>query len=66
MTKHFHSDPPEGLITYRVQVGREQWLFYRSLAPRGNRTFLGQNYSSEFVCTRFRPDGTAKDILAIE
>ena len=58
--------PRDVAAAYRVQVGREQWLVYRSLAPRGNRTFLGQNYSSEFVCTRFLPSGEAKDILAVE
>lgn len=66
VAEHLHIVPRDVAVAYRVQVGREQWLFYRSLAPRGNRTFLGQNYSSEFVCTRFRADGTAKDILAIE
>jgi hypothetical protein len=58
--------PRDVAAAFRVQVGHEQWLFYRSLAPRGNRTFLGQNYSSEFVCTRFLPSGEAKDILAVE
>jgi hypothetical protein len=51
---------------YRVQIGKSQWLIYRSLGTRGNRTVLGQNFSSEFVVARFRPDGTAEKLLEIE
>jgi hypothetical protein len=51
---------------FRVRSGREQWLIYRSLAPRRNRTVLGQNYSSDFVLCRFLPQGTTEDILEIE
>jgi hypothetical protein len=50
---------------YRIQIGREQWLIYRSLAPSGNRTVLGQNFSTEFVVARFRPNGIAEKILEI-
>lgn len=51
---------------FRVQSGKEQWLIYRSLAPRGNRTVLGQNYLSEFVLCRFLSSGQTEDILEIE
>lgn len=58
--------PQDVAVGYRVQVGKSQWLIYRSLAPRGNRTVLGQNFSSEFVVARFRSDGTAEKLLEIE
>lgn len=58
--------PRDVAVAYRVQVGRQQWLLYRSLDARGNRTFLGQNYSSEFVCCRFLENGEADEIVAIE
>lgn len=53
-------------VGYRVQVGKEQWLFYRSLGPTGNRTVLGQNYSGEFVASRFPDTGAAETLLEIE
>ena len=58
--------PRDVAVGYRAQVGDWQWLFYRSLAPRGNRTVLGQNYSTEFVACRFNRNGTTEDILEIE
>jgi hypothetical protein len=58
--------PRDVAVAYRVQVGAEQWLFYRSLTPRGNRTFLGENYSSDFACCRFLPSGKGEEIVSIE
>lgn len=58
--------PRDQAVGYRVQVGKEQWLFYRSLAWKGNRTVLGQNYSTEFVACRFLPSGLTEDLLSIE
>lgn len=52
-------------VGYRVQIGREQWLIYRSLAPAGNRTVLGQNFSTEFIIARFGANGTAEKMLEI-
>jgi hypothetical protein len=51
---------------YRVQFGPQNWLVYRSLAPRGNRTILGQNFSSEFVCCRMLKNGKIEDIIEIQ
>ncbi len=58
--------PRDVAVGYRVQVGKSQWLVYRSLAPRGNRTVLGQNVTAEFVVARFRPDGMVEKLLEIE
>jgi hypothetical protein len=58
--------PRETAVGYRVQFAARQWLLYRSLAGWGNRTVLGQNYSSEFVCSRFLRSGKTEDILGIE
>ena len=58
--------PAEVAVGYRVQIGGEQWLVYRSLAPTANRTVLGQNFSSEFVTARFPADGEADKLLEIE
>lgn len=43
-------------VAYRIQSNKEQWVIYRSLDKAGNRTFLGQNYSSEQVVGLFNPD----------
>ncbi|MCA9261929.1 MAG: hypothetical protein KDA61_22080, partial [Planctomycetales bacterium] len=52
---------------YRVQCGQQQWVFYRSLAPRRNRTLLGQNISSEFFAARFYgTTGEAETLIEIE
>lgn len=58
--------PSDVAVGYRVQVGTSQWLFYRSLAARGNRTVLGQNFSTEFVAARFPSSGVADKLLEIE
>ena len=44
---------PDVAVGYRVQCGREQWLIYRSLEAKANRTLLGHNLSSECLVARF-------------
>jgi hypothetical protein len=58
--------PADRAVGYRVQIGRKQWLVYRSLAPIANRTVLGKNLSSEFLVARFNQDGECDPILEIE
>jgi hypothetical protein len=53
-------------VAYRLQAGDEQWLFYRSLTPRGNRSFLGHNTAYSFVCGRVKKDGNLDPIIEIE
>jgi hypothetical protein len=57
---------PSQVIAFRVQVADEQWLFYRSLGPAANRTFLGENLSNEFLAARFDRDGDADDLIRID
>ena len=58
--------PPSRVVAYRVQVGVDQWLFYRSLAPAANRTVLGENLANEFLAARFDRDGDADDLVRID
>lgn len=58
--------PRDVAVGYRVQIGRAQWLFYRSLAECGNRTLLGQNLVSEFLAARFGRNGIAEPLMEIE
>ena len=37
----------------RIAVGDRQWIIYRSLAARGNRTLLGHNLATESLIARF-------------
>ncbi|MCA9236893.1 MAG: hypothetical protein KDA44_15560 [Planctomycetales bacterium] len=54
-------------VGYRAQSGKDQWIFYRSIAQRGNRTLLGQNTASEFFAARFLPEtGTVEELVEIE
>ncbi len=57
--------PPSAAAGYRVQAGRSQWLFYRSLTPQANRTLLGQNLSNEFYVGRFDADGEVEEMIAL-
>jgi hypothetical protein len=58
--------PPDVAVGYRAQSADDQWLFYRSIGPVGNRTVLGQNISGEFCAGRFVPDGKFKEWVEIE
>ena len=53
-------------VAYRVQIGKEQWVFYRSLAKPGNRTFLGLNLLSDFYAARFHNDGETHLLIHVE
>lgn len=58
--------PSDVAAGYRVAVGREQWLFYRSLDACGNRTVLGHNLITEFFAGRFGREGVAEPLMEIE
>ena len=53
-------------VAYRLQIGKEQWLIYRTLAEKGNRTFLGQNYADDFFLGKIDIEGNVEAILEIE
>ena len=58
--------PGDVAVGYRVQVGRRQWVIYRSLAPPANRTVLGQNLSTEFFIGRFLPNGETEELIQVQ
>lgn len=57
--------PRDEAVGYRVQVGIEQWLFYRSLVPTISRSLLGQHLGCEFLSARFLHDGTTEPLVEI-
>ncbi|MCA9265201.1 MAG: hypothetical protein KDA60_15175 [Planctomycetales bacterium] len=53
-------------VSYRIQVGPEQWVIYRSLRKTISRTFLGQHSAAEFVCARFLSNGDVEELVEVE
>ena len=58
--------PSDTAVGFRVAIGDQQWLIYRSLAARGNRTLLGHNLATESLFARFGKDGEVTSIVEIE
>ena len=53
-------------VAFRVQIARKQWVFYRTLAEAGNRTFLGENFADDFFVGRMNMNGNIKALLEVE
>ena len=58
--------PEDQAVGYRVQLGQEQFLLYRSLTPQANRTVLGHNLIDDFCFTRFDPETGVEPLIAVE
>jgi hypothetical protein len=58
--------PHEVAAGFRVMIGSRQWLIYRALARKGNRTLLGHNLSSETMIGRFTKKGEVQPVVEIE
>ena len=52
-------------VAFRVQVGHEQWVFYRALNGISNRTFFGQNLFADFYAGQFDTDGQMNELISI-
>ena len=50
-------------VGYRVQIGAEQWVVYRSLGERVCRSFLGKHLIADFFCARFDPEDGGHEAL---
>ncbi len=58
---------PEEAVAFRVQIGSQQWLIYRSLTLPKRRTALGMHTLAEFYAGRFDVDsGDADTLLEVE
>jgi len=53
-------------VGYRVQIGSEQWLMYRSLTESLNRTVLGQNLMCELHVSRFLETGDVEELIEVQ
>ena len=58
---------PDEAKAFRVQIGSDQWLLYRTLAPPKRRTALGMHTMSDFFAGRFDPeDGETDTIVEVD
>lgn len=57
--------PASTAAAFRVHVGSQQWLVYRSLTSTENRTFIGQNLNVEFFVGTLEEDGTSSEIISV-
>ncbi len=58
--------PLDKAVAYRVQIGKGHWIFYRSLTPKANRTFLGVNLVAESLVARLDEEGNIEKLLEVE
>jgi hypothetical protein len=59
--------PPRSASGCRLQIGKEQWLIYRSLSPiLEPRTILGQHTMYETMIGRFERSGELEPIVLVE
>ncbi|HYW80471.1 MAG TPA: hypothetical protein VE890_12890, partial [Thermoguttaceae bacterium] len=58
--------PVDVAAGFRVAVGKEQWLVYRSLAETANRTLLGHNLSSEMLVAQFDKSGAVEPLVEVD
>ena len=54
-------------VGFRVQVGSEQWMMYRSLANQINRSVLGKHLVADFFAARFyASDGSFEELVTVD
>lgn len=54
-------------VAYRVQIGKQQWIFYRSLAEAKRRTALGMHTLADFYAGSFdAQDGEVDTLIEVE
>ena len=58
--------PEDEAVGYRIQLGEDQFLLYRSLTPIANRTVLGHNLMDDFCFARFDPETGVDPLIAVE
>ena len=58
--------PKSDAVGYRIHVGDQQWMIYRSLIGPESRTVFGQNLTVEFYVGSFETDGTCSEIISVD
>ncbi|MEM7457552.1 MAG: hypothetical protein AAF456_24680 [Planctomycetota bacterium] len=57
---------PDVAVAFRVRVGDDQWVMYRSLGEKANRSFIGYNIYDGFFIGRFEEDGQIERMIEVE
>ncbi|MFN7732417.1 MAG: hypothetical protein ACK5OB_10970 [Pirellula sp.] len=66
VAQDLHLVPKETAQAYRVQIGKEQWVFYRSLTACTRRTVMGLHLNTEFYAARFQArDGSYEPLIEV-
>jgi hypothetical protein len=60
------NQPADLAVGYRVQIGRQNWLIYRSLTGGANRTLLGHHLLTQFMIGQFTSAGEVVKLVDIE
>ncbi|HEY5316046.1 MAG TPA: hypothetical protein VIK18_26195 [Pirellulales bacterium] len=60
------NQPRDAAVGYRVQVGRQNWLIYRSFTGGANRTLLGHHLLTQFLIGQFTTAGEVLKLIEIE
>jgi len=58
--------PEDQAVGYRIHLGQDQFLLYRSLTAQANRTVLGHNLIDDFCFARFDPETGVDPLIAVE
>ncbi len=58
--------PSTEVVAFRIRVGKQQWIVYRSMKEPANRTFMGQNHCCELYVGRFNGEGDVAELLTVE
>ncbi|MBB3206418.1 hypothetical protein FHS27_002227 [Rhodopirellula rubra] len=59
--------PREVAAGFRVQVGSEHWVVYRSMSGRGPRSVMGKHLIADFFAARFHPgDGGMEELVTVD
>ena len=53
-------------VGYRVRLGNEQYLIYRSLGESGARSVLGHHLIADFLFARFNPASEVETLIELE
>jgi hypothetical protein len=53
-------------VAYRVQIDKDQWLIYRTLADAARRTALGMHTLSDFFAGRVKNNGDLDTLVEVE
>ncbi|MEM9646541.1 MAG: hypothetical protein AAF989_16230 [Planctomycetota bacterium] len=58
---------PDEATAYRLQMGSEHWMLYRSLGAQRCRSVLGKHLIADFFAGRFHPgDGGLEELVTVE